>query len=190
MIVFVNPDNKTITICDKTVKIYNWNQFNAITTLLQNKEVIYVTEVVETTGEEVLNVIYDSLSEEDLGDQTSLGTGEMYFHATCKGKVMIVYNGKEYTFKGIEDMRPLDSLPAGMLENCRTIIDGVKSGLFEIINEYERKAILEDNLIQKEEKKKKNNMVVEKVISAKDLAAGVGRDDSDNATVIELGSGD
>lgn len=49
IIVLVDSSDKTITICNKTVKTYDWNNYSTIYSILKNKNVYFITgEVVET----------------------------------------------------------------------------------------------------------------------------------------------
>ena len=104
MIVLVNPSNKTVTICDKTVKVYPWHKIQELTDVLSGQEVLYVTSAVETNGEDVLDVIKSSYGEDDMGDQTHPDT-EFYVYCT-KGILITSYNGKEYTFNS-RDFLPI-----------------------------------------------------------------------------------
>jgi len=145
MIVLVNPSNKTVTICDKTVKVYPWHKIQELRDILSGQDVLYVTSAVETTGEDVLDVISSSYSDEDIGDQTHPDT-EFYIYCT-KGILITAYNGKEYTFNS-RDFLPVWSLPEGILDKCKTVADALKSGLLVIVGESER-----DYLIQEKQEK-------------------------------------
>jgi len=145
MIVLVNPSNKTVTICDKTVKVYPWHKIQELTDVLSGQEVLYVTSAVETNGEDVLDVIKSSYGEDDMGDQTHPDT-EFYVYCT-KGILITSYNGKEYTFNS-RDFLPIWSLPEGILDKCKTVVDALKSGMLAIVGESEK-----DYLIQKREER-------------------------------------
>lgn len=145
MIVFLNTTNKTITVCDKMVKVYPWSKIKELTAVLSNKEILYVTEAVTAMGDDVLDLISSSYNEEDIGDQTHPLDTELYIRCT-KGKLIAVYNGKEYVF-GSNDFKPLFSLPDGITEKCRVVVDALKSGLLCIVDENEKEFLLQ----QKEE---------------------------------------
>lgn len=154
MIVLLDTSNRTVTVCDKVVKVYPWSKLKEITLALEGKDVLYVSEVLAVTGGEVIDLITSSYEEDEMGDQTLLEESELYIHCKTKMKVSASYNGKEYLFKGCYDFRPITSLPDGMLEKCKMVAEGLKSGLLEIIDERE-KALLEqqyeENLITKKE---------------------------------------
>lgn len=148
MIVFLNPLNRTITICDKIVQVYPWYKIAEISKILKDKDVMYVSEIIEVTGDEVINIIEEENDKDysSLGDQTSISEGELYIHAKTKGKYSAVYQGKNYMFNGLYDIKPISSLPEGMLEKCDFIVHCLKNGTMEIINEQEK-----DDIIQKYE---------------------------------------
>jgi len=173
MIVFLNPTDRTITICDKIVTVYSWSQTKTLKSILSGNNVIYVTDAVETSGEEVLQVIQESMTEDDLGDQTIVANEQLYFHTTQSGAMMVSYANKVYTFKGAGDLRKIQDLPEGLLENCSYVVDGMKSGLFEIVGEEEKNQILEEvNAKKTDFHNKKNNILVDSGVSASDAAEG------------------
>ena len=141
MIVLVNPLNKTVTICDKTVKVYPWHKIQELTGVLSGQEVLYVTSAVETTGEDVLDVIKSSYGEDDMGDQTHTDT-EFYVYCT-KGILITSYNGKEYSFNS-KDFLPVWSLPEGILDKCKTVVDALKSGMLAIVGESEKEYLIQE----------------------------------------------
>jgi len=143
LIVFLNILNKTITICDKVVKTYPWSKIKDITSALEGKEVLYVSEAINVPGEHVIDfIIQDSQESSNNHEQILLQDQELYIHSKTKIKVAANYNGKEYLFKGCRDFVSLSSLPEGMLEKCKMIVEGLKNGLLEIVNS-EEKAFLE-----------------------------------------------
>jgi hypothetical protein len=76
MIVFLDTEQKTITICDKTVKVYPFTMLNVIKKELLGKEVIYVSETVLTDGDSVVDLVSQYVDEdngfiEDDGGSTS-----------------------------------------------------------------------------------------------------------------------
>jgi len=143
MIVLLNTSNKTITICDKTVKVYPWSKIKEISGILDGKEILYVSEILSVTGDEVIDLINESIGEENIGDQTSILETEFYIHTKTKSKIMATYNGKDYLFKGCYDLRPINSLPEGMLEKCYIIVEGLKNGLLEIVGESEKNFLMQ-----------------------------------------------
>jgi len=145
MIVLVNPSNKTVTICDKVVKVYPWNKIQEIRKILSGQDVMYVTSAIATTGDEVIDVISSSYGEEDIGDQTQTDT-EFYVYCT-KGILITSYNGKEYKFNS-RDFLPIWSFPEEIFDKCKTVSDAIKSGLLSIVGESEK-----DLLIQEREEK-------------------------------------
>lgn len=155
MIVLLNISNKTVTICDKVVKVFPWSKLKDITLALEGKNVLYVSEVIAVSGEEVIDLIATSYNDEKLEDQTALEDSEFYIHCKTKMKVAASYNGKEYLFKGCSDFRPITSLPEGMLDGCKMIVEGLKSGLLEIVNDREKYLLeqqyQEDIIIKREE---------------------------------------
>lgn len=158
MIVLLNISNKTVTICDKIVKVYPWSHIKEIGLALEGKDVLYVSEVLSVTGDEVIDLINNSIDEEEIGDQTISLESCLYIHCKTKSKVMATYNNKEYMFKGLYDVIPINSLPEGMLEKCKMIVDGLKNGLLEIVDENEKNFLsqkYEENFIAEKESLKK-----------------------------------
>jgi hypothetical protein len=153
MIVFLDTEQKTITICDKTVKVYPFAMLNVIKKELLGKEVIYVSETVLTDGDSVVDLISQYV-EEDNGF-TDDGDGELYLRTTTKQKHSVGYNGKKIFFGGMYDMKPISLLPKGFVENCRTITEGIRDGIFEIVTEKQKFYIDQDKVNEENEKEQK-----------------------------------
>jgi CRISPR/Cas system Type II protein with McrA/HNH and RuvC-like nuclease domain len=188
MIVFLDPNRQTITICDQTVKVYSWSQVHLLASLLQGKDVIYVTDAVETKGEEVLDIILSEASDEEIGDQTHPYEGHLYFHTTKAGTVRFVHQGKEYVFKGAGDMKRIDSLPEDFLDKWPNVVSGLKDGLFEIISEEDKVRIEEELRIKKEDRdSKKYGILMSDEVKAKDFGMRKSNGIGMEATEIDIG---
>lgn len=155
MIVFLDTEQKTITICDKTVKSYPFSMINVIKKELLGKEVIYVSESVCTDGDSVVDLL--SQYNDENNDFIDDSGGEIYLRTTGKQKHSVAYNGKKIFFAGMYDMKPVSLLPKGFIENCRTITEGIRDGVFEIITE-KQKFYIEQDKINKENEKEQESL--------------------------------
>lgn len=153
MIVFLDTEQKTVTICDKTVKTYPFSMINVIKKELLGKEVIYVSETVLTDGDSVVDLV-SQYADEDNGFIDDEG-GEIYLRTTGKQKHSVAYSGKKIFFAGMYDMKPVSSLPKGFIENCRTITEGIRDGIFEIVTEKQKFYIEQDRINESNEKEQK-----------------------------------
>mgnify|MGYP001264933042 CR=1 FL=1 len=183
MIVFVNPNDKTVTVCDTTIKVYSWSEFKAISAKISGKEVVYVVDAMETTGDEVLELLYSSMSDDDKANQKETSSNS-YLHYTQKGRFLVNFEKQEYVFKGITDIKPLSSLPPGFLENCLVIVEGLKNGTFAIIDETEKQQIIETYGLPLFSPKK-SSILVDSGISAEKAASASGK--SDGFIEIDIG---
>ena len=152
MIVFLDTEQKTITICDKTVKVYPFTMLNVIKKELLGKEVIYVSETVLTDGDSVVDLVSQYV-DEDNGFADA--DGDLYLRTTIKQKHSVAFNGKKIFFSGMYDMKPVSLLPKGFVENCRTITEGIRDGLFEIVTEKQKFYIEQDRINEENEKEQK-----------------------------------
>ena len=143
--VIINPVDKTVSICDKTIRVYPINNFTQIQKELKDKEVSYVTEFVDTTGEEVLNIIEELFLDDYVGDQTGLENTELYLHVNNKGNYFVKHENKNYYFSGMYDFKNLKDLPENFVTDCQTISDGIRTGIFRIIDEEQKNEIEQKN---------------------------------------------
>lgn len=158
--VIINPHDKTVTLCDESVRVYKIEEFRSLEAELRNKDVLYVTEFVDTTGEEVMQIIEDLYYEESsLGDQTEIDEGELYLHTTVKSKYFVNHKNKNYFFSGMYDFKSLRDLPENFLTDCKMISDGIKSGVFRVVTEQQKNQIEQQKSIKIKEstKDKKEN---------------------------------
>jgi hypothetical protein len=167
-----------IIIEDKKMYTYKWSDIKSISEKIYNKKVTYVSDVVEASGEDVLSLLSSITGEEiDIPEDD----GYRYLHYTQKGRFVVPYEGKSYIFKGITDAKLIEDLPNGFIEKCKAIADGLKSGIFKIIDSNELAIIKTEN----EKIKKKSSILVDSSISAKDLVYGDRK--HDDVIQIELG---
>ena len=61
--------------------------------------------------------------------------------------MITAYDGKEYVFSS-RDFLPVWSLPEGIFDKCKAVVDAIKNGLLVIVGKSER-----DYLIQEREEK-------------------------------------
>lgn len=151
MIVIVDVDKKSIIICDKTVKTYPFSMLGSIKKEISGKDVIYVSETIHTDGDSVIDFISEYINEYN----PNFDSDEVYIRTTGKQKYSVGYNGKKILFSGMYDIKPVSSLPQGFVENCRTIINGIKDGTFEIITENEKYLIEQEKINEDIEKERK-----------------------------------
>jgi hypothetical protein len=179
MIVYINQEDSTVIIIeDKKMYTYKWSDIKSISEKIYNKKVTYVSDVVEASGEDVLSLLSSITGEEiDIPEDD----GYRYLHYTQKGRFVVPYEGKSYIFKGITDAKLIEDLPNGFIEKCKAIADGLKSGIFKIIDSNELAIIKTEN----EKIKKKSSILVDSSISAKDLVYGDRK--HDDVIQIELG---
>jgi hypothetical protein len=176
VIVLINPKQKTVTICDQDVKIYDINDLQSIHDEISNKEVIYVTEYIEAGGDEIVQLIEDNfLTQNYLGDQTEIENGILYLHNTKKTKMYINYMGKDYLFSGIYDFKCIDDLPENFVNNCRSVKDAIKSGDMEIINEYQKSQLEARKDVENIAKSKRHNKSVEKTLGDDPIEIDIGK---------------
>lgn len=169
IIVFVNLEEQTLTICDKVVKVLPLSKKKLIRTALEGKSVIYVTDAIVTDGESVIDMVSDYSTEDN---DTSVSQN-MYLHTTDKGTMLVNYQGKTYSFRGVGDLKLLETLPPGMLETCPTIVNGIESGVFEIVSEDEKISIeAEYKAKQAEFMAKRNSTIVDSDVSVSDIIKG------------------
>ena len=176
MIVLINPSQNTVTICDNKVKVFDISDISGIQHEIANKDVIYVTEYVETSGNEIINLIEESYESNSLGDQTEIDDGILYLRTTGKSKCYVNFAGKDYMFAGMYDFKAISDLPENFAQNCKMVRDGLKSGLFEIVNEYKKREL--------DEKRDSDNSVR----IAKKNAFDVSRGSVDDPIEIDLGN--
>lgn len=176
MIVLINPHENTVTICGDAVEVYAIHDLSSIAQRLRHAKVIYVTEYVEVDGEEVVNILENMLeSSSVVGDQTQIDSGILYLHTTGKAKAYVPFKNKDYYFNGMYDFKQISDLPENFIEECRMVRDGIKSGLFAVVDEYKRSEL---------EKKRdtENVFVTNKKRVAEDSKGGV-----DDPIEIDLG---
>lgn len=142
MIVLINPHQKTVTICGESIQVLSVTDIENLEYYLNGNEVIYVTEYIETSGEEVVDIIKNTYIDTDtMGDQTQIDSGILYLHTTGKSKVYVNYKNRDYLFSGIYDFKEVADLPDSFLDDCKIVRDGIKSGLFEVVDEYTKKTL-------------------------------------------------
>ena len=95
MIVFLNQENNTITICDKDVKVIPLTRKDLIKKELQGKRVMYITEIVETDGDSVFESILDmSDDNNEYGDHVYIPNSVLYLRKKEKGNYFIKYQNR------------------------------------------------------------------------------------------------
>jgi hypothetical protein len=136
MLVYVDPESRTVSLIEgKTVKVFPVSYIALISKEIEGKDVVYVSETLNTTGDEVINLL-NEMAESDMAESISSGT--LYLRYTSRSKCLVNYNGKSIYFEGKYDLKPLNMLPQEILEKCPTIVNGIRDGSFELVNEQTR----------------------------------------------------
>ena len=138
MILIVDIQNEKINIIkDKKLFVIDSNDIESAVKIVGDSELLYVTELVETTGHEVLQTLFD-FDPAEIENLQIDETDRMYLHVTHPYKTYVDHNGRQYVFAGKHDAKALDDLPDDIIENCEQIMHGIKTGLFEIIDELQK----------------------------------------------------
>lgn len=160
MLVYVDPENRTVSLVEgKTVKVFPVSYVALISKEIEGKDVVYVSETLNTTGDEVISLLKE-MSESDMAESISSGT--LYIRYNQKSKCLVKHNGKSVYFEGKYDLKPLNTLPQGILESCPTIVNGIRDGTFELVNEQTRIFIQqeqENEITEKEAKLEREEML-------------------------------
>lgn len=142
MIVFVDIQQQKINVIDdQNLYVFDATDLDGFAQFVGNRKVVYVTEYIETTGVEVLRALGGLNMHDQDTDSIDVAEQKMYLHVTHPYKTYIEFEGREYIFAGKHDAKALDSLPENILTDCDTIVKGLKSGIFAIIDEEHKNAL-------------------------------------------------
>lgn len=199
MIAFVNVEDMNVYIYnDNGVHIIPFNEIDDIYEIAGDKDIKYVTDVLETTADEIYNTVKNNFSEEisQLGEMgIDDSRDNKYIRSTSKGVLHISDAG--ISFQGQGDCKLIDGHMYKIINNSPVIQSMIKNKKLEIIGYSQmRKAIREANkeldkieeLKKEQERRSIDSIIVKDGISAEELAGRMFQDgDDDFAEHIDLG---
>jgi len=200
MIVLLDIDNKCINLYneDGINKISFYNIEEIYDYIALNQKVYYVTNAIETNVDDLIKVVSSITGKETISSSNS---NIRYLHSTCTGPLNIPDpNSKPeedipiMSFNNSYDLKILDTFLEDKIKQYPVILNAIKRGKIEIINEIQKNKILaKKRKVEKEsiKKQKLKDAKLDKVLSSKDmkardLAENMFEDDNDDEENITL----
>jgi len=153
ILVYIDSESRIVTlVMDKVVKTYPFSFIRDIAKEIEGKEVVYVSETLASSGDEVIALVEELLESDN---EESIQNGTLYLRVTTASKNLVKHGNLSFYFQGMYDFKPLSSLPSDFTETCKVVSDGLKSGLFEIVNEQTKIYLEHQKQQQQEEKEEK-----------------------------------
>lgn len=150
IIVLVNQEDRTVTICHKIVEVISISDVDRIANLLMGKTVYYITAAEEAQGDDVVDLVIQmsgpkATSRPRPRPQGKPKTGRSVMHATTKGSVILKAADQDKDDDIIFD-GPLRfvSMPGGIDEFCEMYPDlerYIKMGYIHVIDSSEEDAV-------------------------------------------------
>lgn len=179
MIVLVDQEQMTVTICDEKVVTYNWSDIEKISVLLEHENVVFVTDAQIVPGTSVVKLISETMGRDYSPNVIKpKRTGPRYYHATTNSQLIVQSDGNDVIFYGISDFKPINSIPKNVVQNLSFQMY-VKLGKIEIVDEVEKIKI---------EKKIANRRPI--FVSRDESIDNLIVKDSDRGTAEKIASGD
>ena len=189
MFVFIDVNQQNIILfTDNGPVSIPFSSASDLFNYVNSEKIMYITEVVEATPEDVINVAYSAMSETPAIDRGA--PGATYLCSVFPGSVVIP--GVELKFENKYDIKILDEKLQQMIDNSVTLQSLIKQGKLKFINDNEKNILFVDkkqNLKKEVERqnrkdKKLDSIIIEGKVEDWD---GTIQDDEHDAIVIDLG---
>ena len=145
MIVLIDAEEGSVTVCDKSVTKYQMLDINGIAAAIGGREVYYVTSAESVLGNDVVALVSQSTGvfpTEMASKPVSIASTAKYVHATKMSDIIIHGDdSKPLTLKGADDFRPLGSIPVDIMEG-EQMRQYMKAGFVEIIDDAKRLIVI------------------------------------------------
>lgn len=184
IIVFVNEEKNSVVIAkDGQVQELPWTSIYDIASLVKGQEVHYVTNTDVVTGEDIIDLLCEITGLKY--DPASFSKTQIkYIRSVTNGKLLCRTDVGEILFNGPLDIKPVDSLPAGVLESSDNIRKCLAAGKLEIIDSAKR-----NQIISAEKSRKKTQNSRDKAIDSILIKSSVDdffKEDKTSADAIEI----
>lgn len=185
MIVLVDENQKTITICDEEVLVYRWSDLAEIANRIENENVVFVTEAQVVPGNSVvelisgaMGVVYNnSFIKNKKTAKRPARSFTKYYHATTNGQLIVRCDDGDIIFHGVNDFKTESSLPRGFAETNEFFKTYLRLGKIELVDENRKSEI------QKEFSNRKS------ILTREDSIDSLLVKDSDSGSAEKLASG-
>ena len=138
-IVFINEEEQSVMIVEnKTVQILDWSQIGAIASMLDGKEIYYVTSAEYVSGNSIISLLTELAPIESRQVSTL-----RYLRSKMHGHVIVPgAGGDSFTFKGPTDFWPVDKLGSDFMDRYPMVKQLLSDGKMEFVNDYEKNRII------------------------------------------------
>jgi hypothetical protein len=181
MILLLDTEKQEINLYNKSgLMQIPFQKASELYDLLENDKVIYVTNAVETTSTEVINLIKQSGV---VVETAPVPSGVTYLHATEEGTI---YINEFLKFEGLYDVKVIDENMQAMIEQYPLVKHLISNKKIEIINSVQRMRLLKQ--FDEMEDKKVGSIIVED--SVDDFVKGKSsKGEHSDAIVVDLNAG-
>ena len=138
IIVFINPDKKNILVCNgKNIDIYDFDDADIFLEDYKGKKCTYVTDVVETTIEEVVSLVEEIVGHDELQEADNK---THFIHSTREGTLLIP--DTNIALRGPGECKIFDHEMYKLVQDSFAIRQLIRKGILEIITNAQMKKIV------------------------------------------------
>jgi len=163
MVVFIDVDTREIHIYNENgIKKIPFHDAHILIDLIGNQKIRYITNVIETNAEEVVNLVKGVSGQKPISKNQSVITPDLeiikeakYLHSTAKGTLIIPdmdHNASAgekgfirralVRFEGVGDCKALDDDMKEKIKNSPLLRNLIKKGTVEIVGEEKKNQLL------------------------------------------------
>jgi hypothetical protein len=152
MIIFVDVNLREIHVyAEDGLKKIAFHNAHTLESVIGNKKVRYITNIVETTPNEIANLVRGISGQQPLTTQTQRTIGPdldviiktEYLHSISKGTLLVSDLG--IRFDGSADCKPFNEKMKEQIKQSPIMRNLIKKGTLEIVGEQRKNELLIDN---------------------------------------------
>ena len=158
MVVFVDVNSREIHVYSEDgIKKIPFHDAHILNTIVENKKITYVTNVLETTADEVVNLVRGLSGQQPITQNQRTITPDIedikeatYLHSTSKGTLLV--SDIDMRFDGFADCKIFDDNMKENIKQSPMLRSLIKKGIIEIIGEQKKNDVLAENRVDLEKK--------------------------------------
>lgn len=155
IIVLIDIESRVVRLFGKCNKIIPFSMAFVLPSLLSGQEVLYISDVQRVAGEDVVNLLTQVITEDDLP------TENLYIRSKSEGYVRIPE--LKITFSGSKDAKLIEKIGWDLFERSGTLRNLILQDKVEILTETEAKA-LRKRLDPRSKEKAERELILDKSI--------------------------